>query len=275
MGSSSLVSGISGLQASQTALNVIGDNLANLNTAGFKGSRVNFATSLSQTISSASGPSGGLGGRNPVEVGTGTSVSSIDKDYSQGNLTPTGRPFDLAIEGDSFFILTDTFADFYTRVGSFNLDKNNDLVDSGGTGLKVKSTTGGAINVPVNDSVPGRATTVSNISGNLDTGFNTGAVNQILITNNPFTTAGPVAAVATDGLNNLLQNTVDYVAGDKLDVQGTEHDGTTVSTGFIYGGGAGQDGTTLGDLRDFISANYGTAAATIDASGNIVLTADP
>ena len=275
MGSSSLVSGISGLQASQTALNVIGDNLANLNTAGFKGSRVNFATSLSQTISSASGPSGGLGGRNPVEVGTGTSVSSIDKDYSQGNLTPTGRPFDLAIEGDSFFILTDTFADFYTRVGSFNLDKNNDLVDSGGTGLKVKGTTGSAINVPVNDSVPGRATTVSNISGNLDTGFNTGAVNQILITNSPFTTAGPVAAVAADNLNSLLQNTVPYVAGDKLDVQGTEHNGTTVSTGFIYGGGAGQDGTTLGDLRDFISANYGSAVATIDASGNIVLSADP
>ena len=92
MASSSLVSGITGLQASQTALNVIGDNLANLNTSGFKTSRVSFATSLSQTQRSASGPSGGLGGRNPIEIGTGTTVSSIDKAYTQGNMTPTGRP---------------------------------------------------------------------------------------------------------------------------------------------------------------------------------------
>ena len=274
MGSSSLVSGISGLQASQTALNVIGDNLANLNTAGFKGSRVNFATSLSQTISSASGPSGGLGGRNPIEIGTGTTVSSIDKAYTQGNMTPTGRPFDLAIEGDSFFILTDTFSDFYTRVGAFNLDKNNDLVDSG-TGLKVKSTAGSGINVPVNATVPGRATTQSTIAGNVDSDFTAGAANQILLTNSPYTTTGPVAAVATDCLNSLLQNTTNYVAGDKIDIVGSEHDGVTVSKSFVYGSGAGQDGTTLGDLRDFITANYGTAAASIDASGNLVLTADP
>ena len=274
MASSSLVSGITGLQASQTALNVIGDNLANLNTSGFKASRVSFATSLSQTMRSASGPSGGLGGRNPIEIGTGTTVSSIDKAYTQGNMTPTGRPLDLGIEGDSFFILTDTFSDFYTRVGAFNLDKNNDLVDTG-TGLKVKSTNGGAINIPVNDSVPGRATTVSTIAGNLDTNFDTGAVNHILITNSPFTTAGPVAAVAADGLNTLLQNTVNYIAGDKIDINGTEHNGTSIGERFTYGGGAGQDGTTLGDLRDFINANYGSATVAIDASGNLVLSAQP
>jgi len=274
MASTSLVSGISGLQASQTALNVVGDNLANLNTPGFKSSRVSFATSLSQSIRSASGPSGGLGGRNPVEIGTGVNVASIDKVYTQGNMTPTGRPLDLGIEGDSFFILTDTFSDFYTRVGAFNLDKNNDLVDTG-TGLKVKSTNGGAINIPVNDSVPGRATTVSTIAGNLDTGFNTGAVTHVLTTNSPFTTIGPVAAVAADGLNSLLQNTVNYVAGDQIDINGSEHNGVAVSERFIYGGGAGQDGTTLGDLRDFINTNYGSATVAIDGSGNLVFTATP
>ncbi len=274
MASTSLISGISGLQASQTALNVIGDNLANLNTNGFKTARVSFATSLSQSIRSASGPSGGLGGTNPIEIGTGTSVASIDKAYTQGNMLPTGRPLDLGIEGDSFFILTDTFSDFYTRVGAFNLDKNNDLVDTG-TGLKVKSTNGGAINVPVNDSVPGRATTVSTIAGNLDTNFNTGAVTHVLTTNAPFTTAGPGAAVAADGLNTRLQNGVNYVAGDQIDINGTEHDGVTVSKRFVYGGGAGQDGTTLGDLRDFINASYGSAVTTIDGSGNLVLAATP
>jgi len=79
MSTSSLVAGISGLKTSQVALNVIGDNLANLNTSGFKSSRVNFANELSQTMRSALAPSGGLGGRNPIQVGTGTKVSSIDK----------------------------------------------------------------------------------------------------------------------------------------------------------------------------------------------------
>ena len=80
MSTSSLVSGISGLKTSQIALNVIGDNLANLNTSGFKASRVNFANEFSQTLTSALAPSGGLGGRNPIQVGTGTKVASIDKD---------------------------------------------------------------------------------------------------------------------------------------------------------------------------------------------------
>jgi len=106
MSTSSLVAGISGLKTSQVALNVIGDNLANLNTSGFKSSRVNFANELSQTMRSALAPSGGLGGRNPIQVGTGTKVSSIDKDFSQGNMSPTGRPLDLAIQGDGFFMLS-------------------------------------------------------------------------------------------------------------------------------------------------------------------------
>ena len=104
MSTSSLVAGISGLKTSQVSLNVIGDNLANLNTNGFKAARVNFASELSQTMRSALAPSGGLGGRNPIQVGTGTKVSSIDRDFSQGNMTPTGRPLDLAIEGDGFFL---------------------------------------------------------------------------------------------------------------------------------------------------------------------------
>ena len=167
MSTSSLVSGISGLKTSQIALNVIGDNLANLNTSGFKASRVNFANELSQSLRAALAPSGGLGGRNPIQIGTGTKVASIDKDFTQGNMTPTGRPLDLAIQGDGFFMLTDGSQNFYTRVGAFNLDKNNDLVDSG-TGLKVKGTAGVAINVPVNDTQAGKATTTTTIAGNLN-----------------------------------------------------------------------------------------------------------
>jgi len=274
MASSSLNSGISGLKTSQIALNVIGDNLANLNTSGFKASRVSFANELTQTLKPALAPSGGLGGRNPIEIGTGTTVSSIDKDFSQGTLSPTGRPLDLAIQGDGFFILTNAFEDFYTRVGAFSLDKINDLVDSG-TGLKVKGISGGSINIPVNSTEAGRATGTTSIAGNLDAQFTTGAVQQVMTTSSPYQIAGPAPAVAASTLNNLLANTVDYVAGDKIDIVGTELDGTSVSKVFQWGAtGGGFDGTTLGELSAFISANFGSAQATIDGSGNIVLTAN-
>ncbi|MHC4270013.1 MAG: flagellar hook-basal body complex protein, partial [Planctomycetota bacterium] len=270
MASSSLNSGISGLKTSQIALNVIGDNLANLNTSGFKASRVNFANELTQTLKPALAPSGGLGGRNPIEIGTGTTVSSIDKDFSQGTLTPTGRPFDLAIQGDGFFILTNSTEDFYTRVGAFALDKANDLVDSG-TGLKVKGVSGGSINMPVNITQPGKATGTVDLSGNLDANFGTGAIQHVITTSSAYQVGG-AAAVAGDTLNSLDLNTTPYVAGDTIDIVGTEIDGTAVSTVFQWG--AALDGTTLGDLQNFISTSFGSATASIDASGNINLTAD-
>ncbi len=272
MSTSSLVAGISGLKTSQVSLNVIGDNLANLNTSGFKSSRVSFANELSQNIRSALAPSGGLGGRNPIQVGTGTRVSSIDKDFTQGNMTPTGRPLDLAIEGDGFFMLTDSKQNYFTRVGTFNLDKNNDLVDSG-SGLKVKGTSGNAINVPVNSTVAGKATTTTTISGNLDSEFVSGAVNQVTTTASPFLESSSAATSATT-LNNLDWNTTNYVSGDVINIVGTEHDGQTVSTSFTYGSSTGQDGTTLGDLTTFITAEFGSGTASIDGSGNVLLTAD-
>jgi flagellar hook protein FlgE len=265
----SLASGISGLKTSQTALNVIGDNLANLNTSGFKASRVNFANELTQTMQSALAPSDGLGGRNPIQIGTGTKVSSIGKDFSQGNLTSTGRPFDLAIQGSGFFVLTDQFQDFYTRVGSFALDKDNNIVDSG-TGLMVKGVSGRAINVPVGSTVEGRSTTTTKIAGNLNAEFKEGAVNHISKSINPYTTGGAASTGATL-LNDLEQTTTAYVVGDKINVIGSEHNGTTVNKSFVYG----TDGTTLGDLITFISNNFGTATASIDADGYLLLTADP
>jgi len=273
MSSSSLFAGISGLKSSQTALNVIGDNLANLNTSGFKASRISFATELSSTMRPALSPAGGIGGVNPLQIGNGTRVSSVDRDFSQGSLTPTGRPLDLAIQGDGFFILTDGLQDLFTRVGSFNVDRNNDLVDSG-TGHKVKGVSGNAINIPVNSTVPGQATTTVDIKGNLDAEFTSGAVNHAIQTTSAYL-AGGLPATAATALNTLDNNTTPYVAGDMINIVGTEHNAADVAKTFTYGSGAGQDGTTLGDLRDFITASYGTATATIDASGNIVLTADP
>ncbi len=271
MGASALAAGISGLKISQAALNVIGDNLANLNTPGFKSSRVTFSDELSQTLRPANAPSGGIGGKNPMQSGTGARVSSIDVNYGQGGITPTGRPFDLAIEGEGFFVLTNGTQDFYTRVGAFNLDENNDLVDSA-TGYKVKATAS-TINVPTDTVVPAKATSTVDLVGNLDTGLTSGAVNQITTTTTAFTAGGP--AGAGTALNSLYLNTTTYVTGDTINVTGSETNGIDVNSIFEFGLiGSGYDGTTLGALRDFISANYGSGTATIDGSGNIVVTAD-
>ncbi len=274
MALSSLTAGISGLRSAQTALNVTGNNLANLNTSGFKASRVSFSDELSQTLKSAQAPTGSVGGKNAIQIGIGSAVGSIDTNFSQGSITPTGRPFDLAIQGEGFFIVTDGSQDFYTRVGSFGLDKNNDLVDSG-TGFKVKNILGRSLNVPVNTVVPAKATAAVSLAGNLDSNLTAGAVNQVLQTASAFTTAaGATPAVAGDGLNALDQNTTSYVAGDIIKIVGTESDGTNVSTNFVYGAGVNQNGTTLGDLQDFITGSFGTATASLDASGNLVLTSD-
>lgn len=272
MGVSALATGITGLKTSQTALSIIGDNLANLNTAGFKSSRVNFSDELTQVLRSAQAPTSGVGGKNPLQIGTGARVASIDVNNAQGSLEPTGRPFDLAIQGEGFFVLTDGTTDFYTRVGGFNLDRNNDLVDSA-TGFKVKGV-GATINVPVSTVVPANATKIVDLVGNLDSGMSTGAVNQVVTTTSAYQVAGPAPATQGTSLDNVLANTTNYVTGDTISVTGDETNGTDVSATFTYGSGAANDGTTLGDLRDFISASYGSSTATIDASGNIVQTAD-
>ncbi|MGQ3685519.1 MAG: flagellar hook protein FlgE [Candidatus Loosdrechtia sp.] len=265
----SLASGVSGLKTSQMALNVIGDNLANLNTSGFKVSRVNFANELMQTIRPALESSGVVGGTNPIQIGTGTRVSSIIKNFTQGNLISTGRLFDLAIQGSGFFVLKGEFEDYYTRAGSFGLDKSNNIIDLG-TGLRAKGISGNAINVPVGSTVEGRATTTASISGNLNAEFSTGAVNHVTKSISPYTVDG-VPATTAALLNDLDQTTASYIAGDKISVIGSEHNGKTVNKSFVYG----TDGTTLGDLIDFISNNFGTATASLDANGNLLLTSDP
>jgi len=134
----SLYSGVSGLGANLTNLDVIGNNIANSNTTGFKSGRVTFNEMLTQSIKSASRPvAGGLGGTNPQQVGLGTMVGSIDTNFSQGNFQTTGKKTDLAIQGPGFFVLSDGTSRVYTRAGIFGLDSENVLVNPS-TGYRVQ-----------------------------------------------------------------------------------------------------------------------------------------
>jgi flagellar hook protein FlgE len=128
----SLYAGVSGLNNHQVKLDVIGNNIANVNTYGFKGARVTFAETLAQQESAPYAPHGRFGGINPMEVGLGVKVSSIDNDFSQGNLLSTGIATDLAIQGEGFFVVTDGMRRFYTRAGGFQIDSNGNLVAQGG-----------------------------------------------------------------------------------------------------------------------------------------------
>lgn len=124
----SLNSGVSGLRNQQVRLDVIGNNIANVNTVGYKSHRVNFQEQFSQTLRGGSAPSGSLGGTNPTQVGLGVTVGSIDLVQSQGSLNPTGKNTDLAISGEGFFIISDGKQQVYTRDGAFDFDRSGNLV---------------------------------------------------------------------------------------------------------------------------------------------------
>ena len=132
-----LFSGVAGLKNHQTRMDVIGNNIANVNTYGFKTSRATFQDMLSQTLSGAAKPEENRGGVNPKQVGLGMTIASIDRIFTQGSLQTTGAQTDMAISGDGFFVVSDGERKYYTRAGAFGLDKNGTLVNPA-NGLKVQ-----------------------------------------------------------------------------------------------------------------------------------------
>ncbi|WP_124070918.1 flagellar hook-basal body complex protein [Filibacter tadaridae] len=128
----SMYSGISGLKNFQTKLDVIGNNIANVNTYGFKKGRVIFKDLISQTVAGASGPGEARGGVNPKQVGLGSQIASIDTIHLGGSTQFTGNTLDLAISGDGFFQVKEGNETMYTRAGNFYMDSSGDLVDGDG-----------------------------------------------------------------------------------------------------------------------------------------------
>ncbi|MEG6520913.1 flagellar hook-basal body complex protein [Desulfotomaculum sp. 1211_IL3151] len=129
----SLYSGISGMRNHQTRMDVTGNNIANVNTTGYKSGRVNFQDTLSQTVRS------GGDSTNPAQVGLGMAVGSVSNNFTQGPMQSSGRTLDLAIQGNGFFVVSDGTNDFYTREGIFFVDKQGYMVNS--DGLRVQSMT--------------------------------------------------------------------------------------------------------------------------------------
>ncbi|MHB9291629.1 putative flagellar hook protein FlgE [Hollandina sp. SP2] len=178
----SLFAGVSGLQNHQTRMDVIGNNIANINTVGFKKGRVNFQDLLYQQLQGASRPTEDIGGVNPKEVGLGMSIASIDTVHTQGAFQSTGVGTDLAVEGTGFFVLKEGANSYYTRAGAFNVDQAGTLVNPA-NGMKVQgwmaqdvqgvqtldvSRDAEDLIIPVGSKDPARATTMVNFACNLD-----------------------------------------------------------------------------------------------------------
>ena len=134
----SMFSGVSGLKGHQTRMDVIGNNIANVNTTGFKASRVTFADMISQNLSGASSPTGNIGGVNPKQIGLGMSVASTDLIYTNGSVQQTGKNTDVAISrGDGLFVVSKGEQKYYTRNGAFAFDAQGNLTIPS-TGLYVQ-----------------------------------------------------------------------------------------------------------------------------------------
>ena len=174
----SILNGLAGVRGHQTQMDVVGSNIANINTIGYKTMQATFQETLSQMVGSAQGPTDKRGGSNPLQIGLGSSIGGIKSTFSQGALQDTGNVTDMAILGNSFFIVNDGNRDFFTRNGSFGFDGEGTLVNNQGYAVQGKQATAegviaedavvGKLSLAADTRVEPKATTQVTITGNLD-----------------------------------------------------------------------------------------------------------
>ena len=211
----SLFTGISGLRANQTMMDTTGNNIANVNTTGYKTSNTVFEDTLSQTLKSATAGTSNLGGTNPAQVGLGVKVAGIFTNFNQGAAQTTGRSLDLMIQGDGFFVQNLGNTASYTRNGSLSMDNLGRLVGVDGgimQGWMADDTTGqinasgsaGDITIPMAATLPGGETRNVRLAGNLPS--DTTSTNPIETSVTAYDAVG-VPRTLTMGLTHTGPNT--------------------------------------------------------------------
>ncbi len=282
----SLDSGVSGLQAQQTMLDVVGNNIANVSTTGYKASSVEFEDTLSQMLGNASAPQSNQGGTSPAQVGLGVRVAATATNFTEGAAQTTGVGTNLMINGDGFFVINNGGQTEYTRSGAFTTDASGNLVTPDGSIVQGWQAVNGAVNTssPVsnlklstNVLSPARATTSATMAGNLSNDAAVGATvtaqvgvfdangTQRNITMSFTRTATGWDATATDatgptGTSSLSFTNGAITGGQTLTVGGVTVDMSQL-TGFAGTGNPGfssQDGTSAGTLQSFSLAPDGT-----------------
>jgi flagellar hook protein FlgE len=268
----SLWSGVSGLNAHQIAMDVEANNIANVNTVGFKYSRTNFQNLLSQTVKSATAPQGNLGGKNSLQIGLGTSVSAVETMYKQGSIQNTDKNTDMAINGDGFFVVSDDGGKTYryTRAGDFTFDANGNFVDPNGFIVQgwmadpethTIDTASGVkpISIPPGLTTPANSTSKISIKANLNSG------DHITEMSGTRATVDQTADISGlyDANGNEIKLTPDV---DKLKFTVKRLDGKIDTVNLTYGKSAtDNDGkfVTIKDLLDELNYHI-----THDSNGN-------
>jgi flagellar hook-basal body protein len=263
------------MSAQITNLDVIGNNIANSSTIGFKAGRVTFNEMLTQTLSGATRPvSGGLGGTNPQQIGLGTRVGSIDTLFNQGTFQTTGKKTDLAIQGSGFFILNNGVNNVYSRAGVFGFDSQSVLVNPT-TGWRVQGVMADAAgnigNGPMTDIfidpdlvIPAQASTLLELMGNLDSSNDsTGTISQ--------SASFLAAAGASDnlvGMSAMGTGSLGLAAGDIIRLNGTAA-GLPVGTSTF----TVADDSTMQDLVSWLNRSTSSTGQNVsfslDTSGAI------
>lgn len=251
----SLFSGISGMRSHQTMMDVVANNIANVNTAGFKSSSTVFEDTLSQMLTAAGAPQGTNGGTNPAQVGLGVQVAGVNTNFGQGATQMTGRATDLMIQGDGFFVVNDGQQQLFTRSGAFSFDTNGKLVTTGGAAVMGWLGTNGVVNtngplqqivLPIGTAAAPTATTRTTLAGNLD------AAAPAYDAADPATAAGRVVTSI-----------------DVYDAVGVAHTLTYEFTKSVTG-------WSVKVSDDSVTPLTATAAATVDpATGAVTWTPDP
>ncbi len=266
-----LLSGISGLQAHQTMLDVTGNNLANVNTNGFKAGRAHFAELLNRTIEAATLPGETSGGKNPVQVTTGVSISQIDHNMEQGSMSDTGRPMDMAIEGNGYFTCFDGTRNVYTRVGAFAVDADYNLVDPA-TGNRVlrmgsvgvtegfQNSYSNFIRIPYDVALPAKVTESIGYTGNLSANEDQPTTN--LMTSGMSYTVGGAVVSGTNLLKDLDQAN-GMANGDRIRITGTRRDGTAVDVTWTIADITDTSNATISGLLAQINAAFTGSTATV------------
>ncbi len=254
----SLFSGVTGLRSHQTKMDVIGNNIANVNTLGFKKSAANFADLYSETVAPASAPSATQGGINARQIGLGTTVNSIVIKHTPGAAQYTGNTLDLAITGDGFFTMRTATGEQYSRAGNLSISSNGSLVNPSGYFVQAF-----AANYQVGDA--GTATTagLTNETGLGITNFNWTPNDPAIIT---ASTGTYTFEVNTSNQVNMYKNGI--LIQENIDIM--DAGGTAVDPAVGFTDGATYTITTdLGEIAFTTdatiagAANFGTAISNI------------
>ncbi|KGM08540.1 flagellar hook protein, partial [Cellulomonas bogoriensis 69B4 = DSM 16987] len=285
----SMFSGISGLRAHQTMLDVTGNNIANVNTTGFKASQTQFQDTLSQVLTNAGGGGAGVGGTNPAQVGLGVRTAGITTNFQQGAAQLTNRSTDIMISGDGFFMVSKGGQNFYTRAGAFDFDASGQLVTAdgglvrgwGATADGTIDTNGPLTNLtlPIGTLMGASATTAAGFAGNLPADAADGTVlnrevdvfdaagnRQSLGLSFTKNAGGWSLDVSRDGTNLVTGHALTFDASGQLTGGGTvTAGGIAVDLGTLTGfaglttvEAANQNGRGAGTLQSFVIEPDGT-----------------